>query len=269
MPKSNAAYMTTKTSDRTTLDAFHRGRFHLVQPQKHGHRAGLDAMLLASALPRSLRGTVVDLGAGSGAAGMAVLSRCPEASAVLVENAPSMIDCAGQTLAHPFNESLASRARLIAADAGAPAQERRAAGLVDNSADAVILNPPFNDPRDRSTTDPLRRQAHVMTETLLDDWLRTAAAMARASAWCVLICRPRHLDAALSAMNGRFGGLRLRFVQARSDTPAIRLILRGRRNDRAPLTVLPALILHAEDGGAFTPEAEALINGEAEFFPNG
>ena len=30
-----------------TVDAFHRGRFWLVQPAKSGHRAGMDAMMLA------------------------------------------------------------------------------------------------------------------------------------------------------------------------------------------------------------------------------
>ena len=29
-----------------TLDAFHRGAFHLLQPAKGAHRAGMDAMLL-------------------------------------------------------------------------------------------------------------------------------------------------------------------------------------------------------------------------------
>ncbi|OXS99569.1 hypothetical protein B7H23_15680 [Notoacmeibacter marinus] len=261
--------MTTDAGTGTTLDAFHRGRFHLVQPKKRGHRAGLDAMLLASALPRTFRGKTVDLGAGSGAAGLAVLSRCPAAETVLVENAPPMIACAEATLAHPENKELAARATLIPANVAAPAQHRRDAGLTDNSADAVILNPPFNDPRDRSTTDPLRRDAHVMTETLLEDWLRTAAAVARAGAWCALICRPRHLDEALGAMRGRFGGLVLRFVQPRAATPAIRLIMRGRRNDRAPLTVHPPLVLHGDDGSAFTSEANALINGEADFFPDG
>ena len=28
-----------------TIDAFHRGRFHVIQPKGRGHRAGMDAML--------------------------------------------------------------------------------------------------------------------------------------------------------------------------------------------------------------------------------
>ncbi|RLQ87423.1 tRNA1(Val) (adenine(37)-N6)-methyltransferase [Notoacmeibacter ruber] len=257
--------MTTDEPGDSTLDAFHRGRFYLVQPKGRGHRAGLDAMLLASALPLHFTGTLIDLGAGSGAAGLAVLARCPQARAMLVENAPVMVEYAQRTLALPQNENVADRATLVTADAGAKGEQRRQMGLADSSADAIILNPPFNDPSDRRTADPLRHDAHVMTPDLLEQWTRTAAATARAGAWCALICRPRHLKQALQAMEGRFGGLVLRFIQPRANTPAIRLVLRGQRNARAPLSVFPPLILHGE-GNTFTEEADALINGEAGLF---
>ncbi|TIV63582.1 MAG: methyltransferase, partial [Mesorhizobium sp.] len=38
-----------------TVDAFHRGRFWLVQPRQ-GHRAGMDAMMLAAAVPSVFSG---------------------------------------------------------------------------------------------------------------------------------------------------------------------------------------------------------------------
>ena len=56
-----------------TLDAFHRGAFYLVQPSAKGHRSGIDAMILASAVPADFKGKVADLGAGAGAAGLAGL----------------------------------------------------------------------------------------------------------------------------------------------------------------------------------------------------
>ena len=67
-----------------TIDAFHRGRFFVVQPACSGHRAGMDAMMLAAAVPAGFAGRLADLGAGAGAAGLAVLSRCSRAQAVLV-----------------------------------------------------------------------------------------------------------------------------------------------------------------------------------------
>ncbi|KJS21015.1 MAG: hypothetical protein VR78_00650, partial [Hoeflea sp. BRH_c9] len=51
-----------------SVDAFHNGGFHLLQPLGSGHRAGMDAMLLAATVPEGARGTLADLGAGAGAA---------------------------------------------------------------------------------------------------------------------------------------------------------------------------------------------------------
>ena len=59
-----------------SVDAFHRGRFVLVQPKGAGHRSGVDAMILAAAVPSGFAGRVADLGAGAGAAGLAASARC-------------------------------------------------------------------------------------------------------------------------------------------------------------------------------------------------
>src|SRR5690606_27508380 len=82
-----------------TVDAFHRGDFHLVQPRR-GHRAGTDAMMLAAAVPGNFAGRLADLGAGAGAAGLAVAARCRLSQIVLVERSPEMASWARRTLAH-------------------------------------------------------------------------------------------------------------------------------------------------------------------------
>ena len=48
-----------------------------------------------------------------------------------------------------------------------------------------------------------------------------------------------------------------------ADRPAIRVVLSGIKGSRAPLTVLPPLVLNGPDG-RFTPQAEALHRGEAD-----
>ena len=52
-------------------------------------------------------------------------------------------------------------------------------------------------------------------------------------------------------------------VHARADQPAIRLLVAGTKGSRARLAMLPPVILHPPGtGNAFTPEADALINGQ-------
>src|SRR5690606_25555249 len=76
--------------DGLSHDAFHRGGFYLVQPLR-GHRAGSVAMMLAAAVPSGFSGRLADLGAGAGAAGLAVASRCPGAHVVLIEREAGMV----------------------------------------------------------------------------------------------------------------------------------------------------------------------------------
>ena len=258
---------TAETGTDFTRDAFHRGRFFLVQPARKGHRAGTDALLLAAAVPEGFAGRVADLGAGAGAAGLAVASRCPEARIVLVENAPEMLRCARATLALAENAHLADRCSMLDADVRLTGAARRAAGLGDQSFDFVILNPPFNPASDRPSPDALRRQAHVMEdEALITDWLATAAAILRPGGGVAIIARPSSLGAVLSALAPHFGAVEIKPVLPRADKPAIRFVARARRGANEPLALLPPLVLHGEASNAFTAEADAIGSGRAALF---
>src|SRR5690606_29240295 len=129
-------------ADRT-VDAFHLGRFFLAQPLGRGHRAGLDAMILAAAVPSDFAGRVADLGAGAGAAGLAVASRCGKARVTVVENNAVMADFARRTLALAQNAGIAGRCEVLFADVLLTGRERSAAGLSDHAYDCVVMNPPF------------------------------------------------------------------------------------------------------------------------------
>jgi len=250
-----------------TTDAFHRGRFFLVQPARKGHRAGTDALLLAAAVPPGFSGRVADLGAGAGAAGLGIASRCSQAEIVLVENAPEMLACARSTLALDQNAHLADRCTVLEADVRLAGDARRAAGLADAAFDFVILNPPFNPASDRPSPDALRRQAHVMADAaLIGDWLETAAAIARPGGGIAIIARPPSLDEVVTALSPHFGAIEIRSVLPRADKPAIRFVARGRRGASEALSILPPLVLHGDAGSRFTEEAEAIGSGLASLF---
>jgi tRNA1(Val) A37 N6-methylase TrmN6 len=249
-----------------TLDAFHRGDFWLVQPKGAGHRAGVDAMMLAAAVPSTFAGRLADFGAGAGAAGLAVASRCPEASVTLVENAPEMADFASLTLEHERNTHLRSRASVLVADVTLTGRARERAGLADGGFDYVIMNPPFNAARDRPTPDALKQKAHVMEDGLFESWIRSAAAVTRPRGGLAVIARPVSLAPILAALAGRFGSAEILPVHARADTPAIRIVVRAKRASRGALTLRPPLILHDGPGDGFSARADAINNGKAALF---
>ena len=110
-----------------TVDAFHFGKFYIVQPKGRGHRAGMDAMLLAALVAGKGPMRVADLGAGAGAAGMGVASRIEGAEVVLFERSAEMADYARKSIAHPDNARIAPRLSLIEADATLKGKARLAA----------------------------------------------------------------------------------------------------------------------------------------------
>lgn len=250
----------------TTLDAFHRGGFHLVQPARRGHRAGTDAMMLAASVPGGFAGRLADLGAGAGAAGLAVASRCTSARVVLIEREAEMARHAQASIDHPLNAHLRDRAEVLIADVTASGRARVAAGLGDVAFDFAIMNPPFNDAADRSSPDALRRSAHVMDDGLFEQWIRTAAAIVRPDGGLAIIARPTSLTAILDALKGRFGDARIVPVLPRPGVPAIRILVRAVKGSRAPLSLMPALVVHGDAGDAFTARADAVTNGAASLF---
>jgi tRNA1(Val) A37 N6-methylase TrmN6 len=239
-------------------DAWLGGRLRLLQPPRGAHRAGTDAVLLAAAAGEGA-GTVHDLGASTGAVGLAVAIRSPEARVLLVERDPA---AAALARANIELNALGERAAVVEADVTAPASVRRAAGLLPDSADLVLTNPPFFEgTAHRTSPDPARASAHALPEGGLDAWLRTCADLLRPRGRLVLIHRADALPACLRALDGRFGGVSVRPVHARAEEPAIRVLIAGVRGSRAAFSLRPPLVLHGPDG-RFTPEVEALHRGE-------
>ncbi|WP_419913645.1 tRNA1(Val) (adenine(37)-N6)-methyltransferase [Hoeflea sp.] len=247
----------------TTVDAFHRGRFHIVQPRGRGHRAGVDAMLLASLVPGDATGRLADFGAGSGAAGMAVASRIDAISVVLVERSPRMVELAHESVALPQNAGIADRMTVLNADVTLSGRQRSTAGLDDVSFDHVIMNPPFNDAADRTTPDALKAEAHAMTDQLIERWIRSAAAVCKPGGQLSLIARPQSLLEILQACRNRFGGIQLTPVHPRPGEEAIRLLLTAIKGNRARLALREPLFVHEQDGRAFSAQTDDLCNGRA------
>src|SRR5258708_22051693 len=106
-------------------DAVLGGALRLRQPRR-GHRVGHDAILLAAACPAQGGEHVVELGAGVGAAGLAMAARARDIAVTLVEIDP---DLAALRAENAQLNGLAARVRSITLDAGAPAPAFAAAAL--------------------------------------------------------------------------------------------------------------------------------------------
>ena len=224
-----------------TEDAFLGGQLRLRQ-LKSGHRSGHDAMLLAAATPARSGDRLVDFGAGVGAAGLAVATRVAGIKLVLVE-----IDRELAGLARGNAASNAIAADVVMLDLTSAAENFAAAGLTPDSVDAVMMNPPFNDPaRHRASPDKARESAHVATAATLESWIHAARRILKSGGVLTLIWRADGLAEVLAALDRGFGSLAVLPVHGDAKTPAIRVLVRAIKGGKAPLRIYAALLLNDE-----------------------
>jgi tRNA1(Val) A37 N6-methylase TrmN6 len=242
-----------------TEDAFLGGQLRLRQPRS-GHRAGHDAMLLAAATPARSGDRVVDFGAGVGAAGLAVARRVTDIRLVLVE-----IDAALAHLARGNASSNAIMADTIVLDVSAGIEAFTAAGLAPDSADVVLMNPPFNDPaRHRASPDKAREIAHVATEATLETWIHAARRTLKSGGVLTLIWRADGIAEVLAALDRGFGSLAILPVHGEASAPAIRLIIRAIKGGRAPTRLFAGLMLN-DERGAPNERVQEILAGKGVF----
>jgi tRNA1(Val) A37 N6-methylase TrmN6 len=217
-------------------------------------------VLLAAACPALSGEHVVDLGAGVGAAGLALAARTPDIAVTLVEIDPELAALGAE---NAQLNGWAGRVRSITLDAAAPARAFAAAGLVPDSVARVLMNPPFNDPvRQRTSPDRRRRLAHAAPRETLAAWIRTAARLLRPHGTLTVMFRADGLVDLARLLDSVFGAVVILPVYPKPDQPAIRILVRATKASRAPLALLPGLALN-DAAGHPTPQAEAVLRGGA------
>jgi tRNA1(Val) A37 N6-methylase TrmN6 len=236
-------------------DYFLGDRLIIRQPRK-GYRAGVDAVLLAASVRAPEKGlgkgdaTLLDIGAGVGTVGLCAAARLPSLKVTLLEREAELVKLALDNIAA---NSMTGRVSAVHAEVGAPG------GLIPESFDEAVANPPFHDfGAGTLAPDALKAASHAMPSQSLDDWLRFMARMVRPGGRATLIHKAEALPEILAAFESRFGGIVIVPIHAREHEPAIRVLVQGIKGSRAPLTLNPPFVLHGE-GNAFTHAATAIL----------
>lgn len=234
------------SAEAVTKDAFYGGAFHLLQPARGGLRSGDDALLLAATVEPGQGGVAADLGSGSGTVALAAAIRAPALAVTLAERDPAMADLARRTLALPQNADLSGRLRVVELDLLLPRLGREAAGLADGAFDLVLANPPFHPAGGRASPDAARAAAKAEPDAAFTArWIAVAGALLRNKGRFHMIGRPDQIATIASACGNRLGGLTIRPVHAKADAPAVRILCAATRGSRAPLRLLPPVLLDA------------------------
>jgi tRNA1(Val) A37 N6-methylase TrmN6 len=252
-PKKTKLKPPPGASAATTADDFLGGRITVLQPRK-GHRSGSDAVWLQAAVPALAGDRVLDAGAGVGVAGLCLLARVPGTNVTAVEIDSELCALAKVNAAR---NGFTARFTTIEADVRAQGKTLHPKGLVAESYDQVMANPPYH-AEGSVRTAPERSSAHVMEQDGLEAWLRFLVRMMAAKGTLTLIHLPERLPDLLALLEGRCGGVTIYPLFPTEGAPATRIIVQARKASRAPLRLLPGLVLHGSDG-AYTPVAEAVL----------
>ena len=237
----------------TCEDRLLGGRVRLRQPAD-GLRAGLDAVMLAAAVPARTGERVLELGTGSGPAALCLLARVPGSSVVAVERDGGLAELAAGNLAL---NGWSDRGMVRQADIA-----ERAALRDLPMADHGMANPPY---WEEGQASPDARRAAAMHEAEAVPLLRWTKALSRGvrhGGTAVLILPASRLLDGLGALrDGGFGSLAVLPLWPRAGEAARRVLLFGRMGGRGPDRLLPGLVLH--HGRDWTVEAQAILRDGA------
>ena len=246
-----AASFPSKATD-IVENALLGGRVRLRQPAK-GYRAGMDAALLAAAIAAQRGERLLEAGCGAGGVLMQIAARRSGVRLTGLERDSAMAALALENA--KLNEV---EATILEGDVGAGFRT-----LELEPFDWAISNPPFfDDPTALRAPSPGKRGAW-MADDGLAAWTGFLLKAVREGGRVVMIHRADRLADLLALLGEKAGSIAVRGIHPYADEPAKRVLVSAVKTGKAPLRLLPPLILHDRTGAKHTPEAEAILRGEA------
>lgn len=240
-----------------SCDAFLGGKLRLFQPRT-GYRAGVDPVFLAAAIPAQPGDSVLELGCGAGAAILSLAARIPDLNLFGVEIQPAYADLAQRNAA--LNSTRLDVAEADLADLPDEFRQRQF--------DHVLANPPYYRSGAHSSALDRGRSRALGEETPLDLWIETAARRLKPRGYLHMIQRADRLADMIVGCDGRLGSLEVLPLAPRSNRAAELVILRARKEGRAPFRLHAPLVLHEglhheQDAESYAPHIKDVLRSGA------
>ncbi len=221
------------------------GRVAYRQPTV-GYRTGIEPVLLAAAVPARPGDRVVEGGTGAGAGLLCLAARVAGVHGLGLELDPTLAGLANSNIADNRQPSLSVQVQDVTA--------WRSAAPFDHA----LANPPWHRHDGTASPQPGRRLAKVAADDLLAHWAGALAAGLRRRGTLSLIVPASCLAAAMAALiRADCPEVSVIPLWPRAGAAARLVIVQGVRQGGGGGTLLPGLVLHAEDG--YSGEAEAIL----------
>ena len=228
-----------------------------ILQKTRGFRFGTDAVLLSHFARAWTRDRILDMGCGTGAIGLMMAARLPEANITGLEIQPDMADMARRSV--ELN-GLSHRVRIVCGDL------RDARELLGRCVfDAVVMNPPYtrmgSGPVSDQNTRALSR--HQLTCTL-EDMADAAFGVLRNGGKLSVVYPADGIYELMDAcVHARMMPKKIRMVQHAVGRAPKLMLLEAVREGKRGVEWLPPLVL-CEADGSYTPEAYQIYYGRAK-----
>lgn len=247
MTSDPTSFDPTSVTDDTLLG----GKVKFRQPAS-GYRAAIDPVLLAAAVPDTIKGRVLDLGCGAGAAMLCLARRREDLSVTGLERDARLAELARE---NAEANGFASRASVVVGDVLNPPPS-----LTVGTFDAVMANPPHLE-ADNATPSPNAAKAAATHEGEADlaAWARAGARFVRPQGLVLFIHRMDRLAALRTALEqAGCGGIVMCPLWPKIGTEPKRIIVVAQRGSKAEVRTANGLVLHEHDE-RFTWKANAIL----------
>jgi tRNA1Val (adenine37-N6)-methyltransferase len=238
-----------------TLDAICGGEVQVLQ-RRTGYRFSLDPILLAHFAVYeggAHRGRLIDLGTGSGIIPLVLAKRLGRKDITGLELQPHLYSLAERNV---YLNRCEEQVTLVQGDLR-HVEKLFAAGSFSH----VLCNPPYRAcTTGRSSLTIEKAIARHEVSCSLRDVARAARyLLPPRGGLCMVYPAARFAELAAVMREHRLEPRTARMVHPRADRPAKLVLLHAVKGGRTDLTLLPPLVLHADDEHAFTEEVSAMV----------
>lgn len=225
-------------------------RVKIFQPL-NGYRASTDAVLLAAFVCHVKKGdNILDVGSGTGAISLCLSERFKnkEISIRGLEIQPELArlaDLSAQVNHFHFLEFIHTNIFDYKTDFCSFAH--------------VVSNPPYSE-NDMPSPNLSKATAHNFVKADLEKWIAFCIKMIKPQGFFYTVNRAEALEDLLCLLHGKLGGIEVFPLYSKSGQDAKRILLRARKDSKAPLILRSPIVLHQEDG-TYTAEAQRILRG--------
>ena len=227
------------------------GKVRLLQPD-NGLRASMDTVLLASAVHVRDGDRILDMGCGTGGAGLCVLRRFDPFD-IRLDGIDCQQDLTALAVQNAANNGFAERCVFKAGDIADKTH------YAEYAFDHILTNPPYYETGARQASPDTSREI-AFSHTDIKTWVDRAHYWLKHKGSLTIIHRADMLDKILLAAGTRFGGVEIWPIHSKADKPAIRVIVKFLKNRNSPLIMHPAVILFDENGQE-SPISKRILRG--------